>query len=145
MFVWLIFQYFLINLVWKNSEDLAQNHIRLHPNFLVKVCGCAVTLFQYQCKTAESVIFVVYYTKYPPYFLNQKGVDRLRKMSISWIFKVEMLENCRFVKVEKSEFRLSMIYSNFLLCLKVVPKGGRRNWTITRHRVRPNHCFCLDK
>ena len=109
MFFWLIVKCSLIDWEKKKSEDLLETSWNSTQSFLVEVClhsGCEATSFKYQCKTAESAIYAVYYTKYPAYFLNQNGVDRSGKMSISWIFNVEMLENCRFVKVEFWEFRL---------------------------------------
>jgi hypothetical protein len=76
--------------------------------------------------------FIVFIT---PSILNKNGRDRLRKMSISLIFKEEILENCRFWEVQTSGFGLCIIYPNYLSCFKVVPEHGQRNWTISCHRI----------
>ena len=77
----------------------------------------------------------------PRIFPKSKWGRSIAKMSISWIFKVEMLENYRFENVETSEFRLSMIYSKFLSCFEVVPKGGDENRFLSDflcQRIRPS-------
>jgi hypothetical protein len=76
-----------------------------------------------------------------PSILNKNGGDRLRKTSISSIFEEEILENCRFWKVQTSGFKLSIIYPNYLSCFKVVPEPGQRNWKISCHRIRPPRPF----
>jgi hypothetical protein len=76
-----------------------------------------------------------------PSILNKNGGDRLRKTSISSIFEEEILENCRFWKVQTSGFGLCIIYPNYLSCFKVVPEPGQRNSFSKRLFVPQNTAY----
>ena len=75
---------------------------------------------------ADFAIYVIYYTKYPRIFQNKMASTDCETCQFIKFSKTKFSKTAGLVEVPTSEFRLFIIYPNFLSCFQLVPEGGQR-------------------